>query len=117
MERYKAIKNALIASVEGQLGNLQEVDAKELGEVVDMIKDFEEAMYYHCITKAMEKQEEEEKLEEKLGRKFYTPSRMMYTPYDRDMDRDIGRMYYPGQPRRANGEFARGREYYGGEGA
>ena len=29
----------------------------EMGEVVDMVKDIEEAMYYHTVTKAMEGQE------------------------------------------------------------
>ena len=40
--------------VQAQLCNLQAVDAKELGEVVDMIKDLEETMYYCTIIEAME---------------------------------------------------------------
>jgi len=41
------------------MGNIQNVDAHELGEVVDMVKDIEEALYYCTITKAMDKKEEE----------------------------------------------------------
>lgn len=59
MERLKTIKDVLIAQVQSQLGNLQQVDANELGEVVDMIKDIEEAIYYCTITKAMEQSEKE----------------------------------------------------------
>ena len=42
-DRLKHIKECLMCAVEAQLGCLDEVDAKELGEVVDMIKDLEEA--------------------------------------------------------------------------
>ena len=89
MERLKSIKDCLIAQVSGQMGKLDQVDAKELGEVVDMIKDMEEACYYAKITEAMEKGEEE--------KKYYTE---YYRPYSRDylrdMDKDYGRMYYGG---------------------
>ena len=43
--------------IESQMTNLDEVDTKELGEAIDMIKDLEEAMYYCTITKAMEQKE------------------------------------------------------------
>ena len=46
--------------IEGQMANLDEVDTKELGEAIDMIKDLEEAMYYCTITKAMEQKEYEQ---------------------------------------------------------
>lgn len=90
MERLKHVKDTLLCAVESQLGDLEHVDAKELGEVVDMVKDMEEAMYYCSIVKAMEeKKEEEEQFEH-----FMTK----YGPYmqanHRDMDRDQGRMYY-----------------------
>lgn len=89
MERLKSIKDCLIAQVSGQMGKLDQVDAKELGEVVDMIKDMEEACYYAKITEAMEKSEEE--------KKYYIE---YYRPYSRDylrdMDKDYGRMYYGG---------------------
>lgn len=86
-ERLKRMKETLASCVEGQLGNLQNVDAKELGEVVDMVKDLEEAIYYCTITKSMEEAEQKEKHTE---HHYYTPM------YYRDMDRyDRGRMYYP----------------------
>ena len=59
MHRLKAIEDCLISLVQGQMGNTSDVDAKELGEVVDMIKDMEEAKYYHSISKAMEEKEPE----------------------------------------------------------
>jgi hypothetical protein len=34
---------------------LSEVDTKELGEAIDMIKDLEEAIYYCTVTEAMTK--------------------------------------------------------------
>lgn len=59
MEKLKQMKEALVGCVEGQIySNLKDVDAKELGEAVDMIKDLSEAIYYCTITKAMEEGEE-----------------------------------------------------------
>lgn len=120
MERLKNMKNTLMACVESQLGNLQETDTHELGEAIDMIKDLEEAMYYCSITKAMEKAEKEE---ETMGRRYYGGDRwpeIYYPyPYDRDMDRGMGKMYYSErQPRNEQGEFMsnRSRNYYGGDG-
>ena len=75
MERLRNIEESLIASVQGQMGDLSRVDAKELGEVVDMIKDIEEAIYYCTITEAME------------GKSYY---RM--PDWERDMEK--GKMYY-----------------------
>ena len=73
------MKEALVAQVENQMSNLSEVDTHELGEVIDMIKDLEEAIYYCSITKAMEEKEEEKKVEHH----YYTT----YIP-ERDIDRD-----------------------------
>lgn len=106
VERLKRMKETLTSCVEGQLGNLQNVDAKELGEVVDMVKDLEEAIYYCTITKSMEEAEKKEKHTE---HHYYTPV------YYRDMDRDNGRMYYPddmmyygGPGRDSSGRFTSG---------
>lgn len=72
--RYECIKEALLCAIESQLCDLDEVDAKELGEVVDMVKDLEEAAYYYTITEAMEESEEE-------GSMYYTTSgRIKKTP-------------------------------------
>ena len=95
MERLKSIKEAFISQIQSQLGNLANVDAKELGEVVDMVKDMEEAIYYCTITKAMEAKEHEGKGTEHHSH-YYTEYRYPEPHYYRDMDRDYGRMYYDG---------------------
>ena len=53
MERLKEIKSCLVSLVQTQLGDVEHTDAKEMGEVIDMIKDLEEAMYYCAIVEAM----------------------------------------------------------------
>ena len=63
MERLKAMKERLMSCVEGQMNDLSNADAEELGEVVDMIKDLEETIYYCTVVEAMEKKEEEPKRE------------------------------------------------------
>lgn len=77
MERIKHMKECLMAAVQAQMGNLQNVDTQELGDAIDMIKDLEEALYYCTITKSMEESSEKKYME-------------------RDMDRPMGRMYYDG---------------------
>ena len=67
-DRIKYVKEMLMCAVEGQLTHLDEVDAAELGEVVDMIKDFAEAEYYCAVVKAMEESEK------------YNQEEMMYYP-------------------------------------
>jgi hypothetical protein len=71
------MKETLTCLVENQMSHLDQVDTKELGEAIDMIKDLEEAIYYCTITEAMEKTEKEPK------------------HWERDMDKSMGRMYYP----------------------
>ena len=73
MEQLKSIKECLVSQVQNQLGDIKKVNAKELGEVVDMIKDLEEAMYYCSIVEAMEKTQEE-----KEGNMYYGGRRMYY---------------------------------------
>ena len=48
------MEELLIAEAEKQFECLEEVCTKELGEVIDMIKDLKEAIYYETVTKAME---------------------------------------------------------------
>ena len=52
-EKLKHMKDTLMCVVEMQLCELDEVDTKELGEAIDMIKDLEEAIYYATVTEAM----------------------------------------------------------------
>ena len=93
MERLKSIKDNLIAAVQCQ--DISSADAKEMGEVVDMIKDIEEAIYYCTITKAMEEKYPEQSMYyggRGDGMRRYIPY-MDYRPeIYRDMDYD--RMYY-----------------------
>ena len=93
MERLKSIKDNLIAAVQCQ--DISSADAKEMGEVVDMIKDIEEAIYYCTITKAMEEKYPEQSMYyggRGGGMRGYIPY-MDYRPeIYRDMDYD--RMYY-----------------------
>ena len=76
-KRIEYIKESLMSCVESQISHLDEVDAEELGEVVDMLKDLAELEYYCAVTKAMED---------------YEPTHN--ASYARDMDRGQGRMYY-----------------------
>jgi hypothetical protein len=56
-EALKMMKEQLMSCVQGQLGDIKNADAHELGEAVDMIKDLAEAIYYCTITDSMEKSE------------------------------------------------------------
>lgn len=90
MEQLKSMKESLINCVQGQMSNLHNTNAKELGEAIDMIKDLEEAIYYCTITKAMEKREEEE--EEYSSRHYYSYPPTYYN--DMSSSRTGGRHYY-----------------------
>lgn len=87
MHRLKSIEDCLISLVQSQMGNTSNVCTEELGEVVDMIKDLEEAKYYHSITEAMEEQSYEN------GNKYFTPylpERKENRPMIWNNDRDWG---------------------------
>ena len=47
------IAEHLICAVEEQMEDLENICTKELGEVIDMIKDLSEAIYYDAVTEAM----------------------------------------------------------------
>lgn len=53
MHKLKAIRECLVETVECQLEHMECVDTHELGEVIDMIKDLEQAMYYHVMSHPM----------------------------------------------------------------
>lgn len=91
MEQLKSMKEQLTSLVQGQLANTQNVDAKELGEAVDMIKDLAEAIYYCTITKSMEESKEESKKPQNTNTYYYTER--YYNPTDMNMGQ---RMYYGG---------------------
>ena len=100
MERLKHMKETLINCVQGQLGDLSSVDAKELGEVIDMIKDLEEAIYYCTIVESME-EKSKEKYYPYVYDYNYNPTRYNM-PDIRYMDMSQGRMYYEGRERNGN---------------
>lgn len=109
MERLKIMKENLMSMVQSQMGNLQAVDTKELGEAIDMIKDLSEAAYYCSIVEAME-----EKSHEKTTAYYFEPKMYPdYYPAYRDMDRDYGRMYYNGS---GNGSTGNGNGNSGASG-
>lgn len=120
MDQLKIMKEQLMAQVQGQMGNLANVDAKEMGEVIDMIKDLAEATYYCSVTKVMEEAEEEKKHQPQPM--YYTPylpyeKSYMYNPY-RDMDIENGRMYYGGNSGNggnSNGSMGGGTRQYSEE--
>ena len=96
MKRLENMKEMLMNCVQGQMGDLSSVDTKELGEAIDMIKDLSEAIYYCTVTKAMEEKEQQHYYRE---------------PY-RDIDRDMGRMYYDGNSMMSsNRKMPEGRDY------
>lgn len=99
---------------------IEQVDTKEMGEVVDILKDLCEAEYYSKISKAMDEHKEDDDDEERRyyrgqprdsrgrymsrGRRGYEePPHYHMTPemykehspeWYRDMDKQDGRMYY-----------------------
>ena len=76
IEELKRMKNCLITQAQLQMNNLSMVNTQEMGEVIDMIKDLEESIYYCTIVEAM------------VGDSNYN--------YYRDIDQNQGRMYYSG---------------------
>ena len=106
MKQLETMKETLMNCVMAQMADLKNVDTKELGEAVDMIKDLSEAMYYCSITEAMNKKEEQPPQRETH---YYTerikePYWMEKDPYyKRDSDRQYGRMYYDGNGGGSNG--------------
>lgn len=53
MERLKHMKEILTEAAHAELSDLEHVCTEELGEVIDMIKDLAEAIYYCTVTEAM----------------------------------------------------------------
>lgn len=61
MEQLKHMKKKLIECAYEEINhNLEALDTKELGEVIDMIKDLEMAIYYHTITHSTDEMEHKE---------------------------------------------------------
>lgn len=100
------MRDTLVCAVEMQLCDLGEVDTKELGEAVDMIKDLEEAIYYCTVTEAMKGNGSEMEFEMKKGghhQEENGDSRMYSMSSRYPMMYDDDRMY--ARRRRADGTF------------
>ena len=97
-DKLKWMKDSLICVIENQLCNLEEVDTKELGEAVDMIKDLEEAIYYSTVTEAMTNPHKEKEWEMKKSEHHQAngEQRMYYS---------IPNYAEDGRMRRADGTF------------
>ena len=91
MEQLKTIKEQLVMQVQGQMNDLKCVDAKELGEVIDMIKDLSEAIYYCEVYDQMKQADNSRQMMKENNNYYYTE--YYYDP-QRDMDKHYGRMYY-----------------------
>lgn len=93
-EALKTMKEQLMSCVQGQLGDISKVDAHELGEAIDMIKDLAEAIYYCTITDSMEKSDEIKNQGSTNINYYTTPIKTtQYPDYYRN-----GYMYYPPYP-------------------
>lgn len=88
-DTLKTMRSQLVSCVQGQLGDISRADSHELGQAVDMIKDFSQAIYYCTITDLMEKAEKENQQTPVNNINYYT------TPEYRNMQRAGGYMYYP----------------------
>ena len=92
IEKLKSIQECLASAAETQIYDLENVDAQELGEVIDIIKDIEETIYYCTVTKAME-ESEKYKGEEMM---YYTPMYRETRERNSGQGYDMSRMYYGG---------------------
>ena len=105
IEKLKSIQECLASAAEAQIYNLENVDAKELGEVIDIIKDIEETIYYCTVTKAME-DSEKHKGEEMM---YYTPMYRETHEHNGGQGHDMSRMYYSGSNGSSSGGYSSGR--------
>lgn len=131
-EQLKVIKTSLLSAIQSQMGNLEQVDAKELGEAMDIVKDCceacmldKQAKYYEKIVESMEEAKKEDELLSKVDRvdstRYYSDG--MYrggrrgSVYMRGGRRGYGKDYYP-EVYDPNNEYYmnRGRMYYDGNG-
>lgn len=94
MERLRSMKErAMLLAETGLNQDISCIDAKELGEVIDIVKDMEEAIYYCSIIEAMEKTDnEEEYLKKYLPEMSY--ARNYYPYYNMKNNAYSGKMYY-----------------------
>lgn len=98
IEKLKSIQECLASAAEAQVYDLENVDAQELGEVIDIIKDIEETIYYCTVTKAMKEGVEE----------YREPEVMYYGGYRRE---------HPSWREKDMGDWSDERRYYDSKGS
>lgn len=119
MEKLKQMKEALVGCVQTQIyGNMEKVDAQELGAAIDMIKDLAEAIYYCTITESMEKEEKEGKEGNgQHGMMYSRPMPMYHMPYPVEIyDPRYRERYMPGSMYAQSGGSGGGGSSSGGSG-
>ena len=72
IERMKSMQNQIMNCVEMQIHDLRNVNTKQLGEAIDMIKDLSEAIYYCTITDSMQKTDEQKEMRSVSNINYYT---------------------------------------------
>lgn len=105
MEQLKMMKENIMACIQSQMGKLEEVDAKELGEAIDMVKDLSEAIYYCTVTEAMEGKDKEggntyyytENRYGEPGKMYYSNNSGSSYYTEREMPLDFARDYREGR--------------------
>lgn len=97
IEKLKSIQECLASAAEAQVYDLENVDAQELGEVIDIIKDIEETIYYCTVTKAMKEGSEERE-----------STKMYYGDYRKE---------HPSWREKEMEEWSDERRYYNGKGS
>ena len=102
IEKLKNIQECLAGAAEAQIYDLENVDAQELGEVIDIIKDIEETIYYCTVTKAM-KDSEKYKDEEMM---YYTPMYRETRDHNGGQGHDMSRMYYSSSNDSSGGRYS-----------
>lgn len=78
IEALKEMKNNVMKCVESEMTHLHDVNTKELGEAIDIIKDLSEAIYYCTITESMQKTDKEQMPSQIRTVNYYTSP--MYYP-------------------------------------
>ena len=62
MEELRSMKEQFISAVQGELAKgINQVNTYEMGQVIDIIKDLSEAIYYCSVAKAMDDSSQTEK--------------------------------------------------------
>ena len=102
IEKLKNIQECLAGAAEAQIYDLENVDAQELGEVIDIIKDIEETIYYCTVTKAM-KDSEKYKDEEMM---YYTPMYREARDHNGGQGHDMSRIYYSSSNDSSGGRYS-----------